>query len=266
MDKGAQDPTENRGLAEESPHKRGFHCFHIVLAFVVAAIVLLFDTGEFLKAVNVNAVANPSMFSIPGEIFSRFDSCDYPYLFVCDMKPVDSECYRTNPRDPEERGVCVAVVNSFQPDVALSFANRVASIPYLNMALYSVVMLPRLPDALLQMLQDRWAEGHLEFSLGVVFVAAYFTLLIVVLRGESSMKFLYFLAAVVYGPYLILGIFWLLQHALLGAAARVSTAASLLVTTFTLPACLLISLGHSAESFARASEIAVKAAKLTRRI
>lgn len=266
LDEETQNPEENRSPAEESPLKRGFHCLHIVLAFAVAAIVLIFDTGEFLKAVNVKAVGNQSMFSIPSEIFSRFDSCDYRALFVCDVKPVDAKCYRENPRDPEERGVCIAVVNSFQPAVAPSFTDRLASIPYLNIVLYSVVMLPRLPDALFQMLKDRWRMGHLEFSLGVVFVAAYITLMIVALREKSSMKLWAFIGAVVYGPYLILGVFWLLQHALLGAAAWATDAAAGLVSAFTLAGCLLISVGHSTESFVKASETAFKTVKLIHRI
>jgi hypothetical protein len=136
------------------------------------------------------------------------------------------------------------------------------SIPYLTTIIYAAEMLPRLPDAIHHMLKLRWGLGHLEFSMGVVFTLAYITLIVLALRSKSNLKFLYFVLGIVYGPYLILGIFWILQHALLGAASGVSATAAFLISLLGVPGCLLTCIGHESESLVKAVGVVGKGARV----
>ena len=80
-------PGGNRDAKPAQVHHGGSHYFKIGLTIVTLVIALVFDLGEFVKQMNMKTVANPSMFSIPSEITTRFKACNYNYLFFCELKP-----------------------------------------------------------------------------------------------------------------------------------------------------------------------------------
>jgi hypothetical protein len=260
MSENPQVPSGNGDAKAAHVHHGGFHYLRIGVTILVLVIAFIFDIGELLKQVNMKAVANPSMFSIPSEITTRFKACNYNYLFFCELKPAAAPCVDVRLSESEE-AVCISVAVSQANDGPPRLPSWI-SIPYLTTAIYAAVMLPRLPDAIHHMLKYRWGLGHLEFSMGVVFTLAYITLIVVVLRSKSTLKFLYFVLVIVYGPYLILGVFWLLQHALLGAASGVSASAAFLISLIGVPGCLLTCIGHESESIVKAVSVVGKGARV----
>jgi hypothetical protein len=233
-----KEPTEKKGLASLSVH-------HIV-TLVVLFIVIVYNLGELLKTQGVAEVAaNQSMFSIPTEISDRYNSCDYKNLFFCEPKSTDVPgCENLVGVD---RATCILTDNGLAGTSA-DQPSRWASVPYVNVVLAAVEILPHLPDAVIHMLRERWDRGSLEFSLGLVFVFAYITLMVVALRQESPLNLWLFALAVVFGPYLMLGVFWLFQKALAGAAAKTTKVASMMVSTIGLPGCLAVCIRHDFKS------------------
>jgi hypothetical protein len=243
------------------PTPKPQHYLHIVLTAVAVCIVFIFDTGELVKSFKGAEAKTSGMFSIPSQIFDEFKSCNYEYLFVCELKPGVAKC-RSEAAGYDEQEVCISMATSPAFGAPAPATRWWESIPMLNVIAYAGVMLPRLPDALIQMLKERWSEGRLEFSLGVVFVLAYFALMVVALRSKSSANFWFFVLAVVYGPYLVIGVFWVLQQAFAGAAAGASALAAWLISAVGLPTCLLICVGHDAESVAKAFKVFGKRAAI----
>jgi hypothetical protein len=260
MSENPQAHSGNRDVKPTQVHHGGFHYLKIGLTIVVLVIAFVFDIGELLKQVNMKTVANPSMFSIPSEITTRFKACNYNYLFFCELKPAAAPCVNVRLSESEE-AVCISVATAPENDGPPRLPSWI-SIPYLTTIIYAAELLPRLPDAIHHMLKLRWGLGHLEFSMGVVFTLAYITLIVLALRSKSNLKFLYFVLGIVYGPYLILGVFWLLQHALLGAAAGVSASAAFLISLLGVPGCLLTCIGHESESIVKAVSVVGKGARV----
>jgi hypothetical protein len=249
MSEVIQDSRETKNAAPGSPNKPGHSAWRIphMVTLVVLAFVIIYNIGELLQTPKVEEVVkDQSMFAIPSEMSDRYNSCDYQYLFFCGP-PASSVPAGCEALAGLQRATCILTNNG----KAGSAPHRVPSwtaIPVVNVLIAAVVILPRLPDATIHMLRTRWQRGSLEFSLGLVFVIAYVTLMVVALRQEDSTNIWMFAAVVVGGPYLIIGVFWLLQHALAGASAGTEKFAAFMVSSFALPGCLLICIKHDAES------------------
>ena len=252
MSEALQPPHENKNAAPGSKNKLGFPSSRVRHLVTLAALVLVivYNIGELLRTPGVDELAkNQSMFSIPTEMSDRYNSCDYRYLFFCEPKStsIPAACVALTGL---ARATCILTDNG-QAGSAPPQAPSWTSIPVVKVVVGAVVILPRLPDATIHMLQKRWARGRLEFSLGLVFVFVYVTLMVVALRQESSTKLWAFAAVVVAGPYLVIGIFWLFQHALAGASAGAEKFAAFMVASLGLPACLLVCIKHDAASLAK---------------
>lgn len=248
MSQDAPDPHGSDKAVTGPAKKSGFssHSIHRIVTLGVLFVVLFYNLGELLKTPQVTeAATNQSMFSIPAEISDRYNSCDYKYLFFCEPKSTDAPgCENLT---GIARSTCILTENG-QAGSGADHPSRWASVPFVNVIVAAAEILPRLPDAVIYMLRERWGRGSLEFSLGLVFVLAYVTLLVVALRQESPLNFWLFALAVVFGPYLMLGVFWLLQQALAGAAAETSKVAAILVSLIGLPGCLAVCIGHDFKS------------------
>ena len=219
------------------------------MAIAALIFVMLFDMGELIKGVPIETIKDASMFAMPTELLERFDACDYKYLFFCDKKPNTRNCESGRIEGPahELNGEIPAAPPAeswwskwLNGNAGFSF------LPWAKGMLMAAATLPRLPDAFVYILQCRWRRGHLEFALGVLFVFAYITLMVVTLRRRTLANLIFFSLVVVLGPYLVGAVFWLLQHALVGAASEVTATVGFLTTTLGLPACLVICMKHDA--------------------
>jgi hypothetical protein len=123
-------------------------------------------------------------------------------------------------------------------------------VPVLNVILAAAGMVPRLPDATLHMLGKRLRRGHLEFSLGMLFILGYITVMVVALRQQGPVIW-YFALAVVAGPWLVIGIFWILKHLLAGASYEAEKIATFFITAIGLPGCLMVCIHHDLESLGK---------------
>jgi hypothetical protein len=231
-------PVKGRGFV--SPK------FQLWLTFGVLGFVIFYNTGELLRTPEVVEVeTNQSMFSIPAEMSDRYNSCNYKYLFFCEAKStfILPECEKLSGL---ARSTCILTASGKK--------SIWASIPYVNVVIGAVELLPRLPDAVIHMLGKRRGRGSLEFSLAVLFVVAYITTLVVALRQQSPSNLYLFAFMLIVGPYLVLGVFWLFQYALAEASLGANKAAAALLTTFGLPGCLLICIRHDLRSLAKVAE------------
>jgi len=227
MSSEPQVPSQLTGTTNSltEPPKKPRSVFFTIVLIVALSVGFISDIGEVRKKlfpelsgaaaaaeINRAAAGISGMFSVPSEVFEEFQACNYKYLFFCEPKPGVAKC-PSRADDESEWEVCVSVVTA--PDFgAPAVAPRWwESIPVVNLAVLATVMLPRLPDAGFQMLKVRWSQGPLEFQQGLLFLFIYFTLLVVALRQKPG-NLWYFVVTLVYGPYLIIGIFWLLQRAL----------------------------------------------------
>jgi hypothetical protein len=221
-----------------------------VMTLIVLVIVIVYNAGEILKTSAVQEVVrDQSMFSIPAEMSERYDSCEYRYLFFCGQKSsaVPAACANLT---GFARASCILTDNG-EAGSGAPQASSWQSLWFVRMIVTAVVTLPRLPDATIHMLQDRWRRGSLQFSLGLVFVAVYLTLMVVTLRSTNSARLWMCACVVVTGPYLIAGIFWLLQQALTGASEGAEKFTALMVSVLGLPGCLLVCIQHDAESLVK---------------
>jgi hypothetical protein len=251
MSQEPQDPHANNQTVKEPAEKKGSSSLsvHHIVTLAVLFIVIVYNIGELLKRPEVEeAATNQSMFSIPTEISDRYDACDYKYLFICEPKSTDVPgCENATGL---ARSLCIMEDNR-QTEPTPDRWSKWESLPYVGVLIAAAEILPRLPDAVIHMLGERWDRGTLEFSLGLVFVLGYITLMVVALRQESPANVWFFALAVVFGQYLMLGVFWLLQKALAGAAAETSKIAAIMVSAIGLPGCLALCIGHDFKSAAK---------------
>jgi hypothetical protein len=249
MSEKPQDQNGRSKAAADSSGRKTLRFLLGALLVVMTVIAIVTEIGELASMLKPGAIANQSMFSIPSEITLRFTSCNYNFLFFCEQKPGVENCEQKI-RDEAEQEVCIATVTSPSFNAAAVPTPKWQTIPYVNVVLYSFVMLPRLPDSIIHMLKKRWGHGPMEFWLGVFFVLAYIALVVVVLKGKSPMKFWYFVLAIVFGPYLVIGVFWILQHALLGASAGAQAVTAFILGIFGPPLCTAACLGHDLDMVA----------------
>lgn len=251
MSQEPQDPQGNNQAVKEPAEKKGSSSLsvHHIVTLAVLFIVIVYNIGELLKTSGVAEVAtNQSMFSIPTEISDRYDACDYKYLFFCEPKSTDVP--GCEDATGLARSVCILTDNG-RAATSAEQPSRWVNLPYVGVLIAAAEILPRLPDGVIHMLRERWDRGSLEFSLGLVFVLGYITLMVVALRQEGPANLWWFAIMVVFGQYLMLGVFWLLQKALAGAAAETSKIAAIMVSAIGLPGCLAVCIGHDFKSAAK---------------
>ncbi len=184
--------------------------------FVVSSVLTL---GEAVKNTKVESIESIDMFAMPSEILDRYSACDYHFLFFCTLK--SEEPVVVPPACASVTGAArVACEWSDTSDTEQHWWTGVLSLPYVKIPILAVVTLPHLPDAMHHVLKDRWERSRLDFTLGVFFLFGYVTLMIVALRKKGPGKLWYFAVMVVFGPYLMAILFWLLQHTVGGTAGR----------------------------------------------
>jgi hypothetical protein len=162
MSENPQSSSGNHDAEQPSVRRSGFRYLWSVLTVAVFVIAFIFDIGELLKQADMKTVENTSMFAIADEITTRFTACDYNYLFFCQLKPGVEKC--ESEKSDQEEAVCVSMVTSPPPGAPPVPTPLWKRISYVKVALYSFVMLPHLPDALLHMLKLRLARGNIEFN------------------------------------------------------------------------------------------------------
>jgi hypothetical protein len=273
MSEVSRDPKPNNTESTGPVKKGGFPQLSLqhILTLVVLAIVIVYNIGEILRTPVVADVAtNQSLFAISKEISDRYNVCEYKYLFFCEPKPAEvrpscenlsglardlceQQAHDTHvPRSCEnlralEEVFCIWTDNG-RAEISPERHPYWASIPFIGIIYPAVEILPHLPDAVIYMLAERWKLGHLQFSLGLLFVSAYVTLMVVAFRLDNRMALVLFALAVVFGPYLLLGGFWLFQQALAEASAAANNIAAGVLAGLGLPTCLAICIKHDVGS------------------
>ena len=189
-----QVPSGNKKTDAGPPAKRRVFSFTIRGLVAIAALifVMLFDMGELIKGVPIETIKDASMFAMPTELLERFDACDYKYLFFCDKKPNTRNCVTGRIEGPaqELNGEIPAAPppESWWSKKWLNGNSGFAFMPWAKGMLMAAVTLPvfltpSFPSC------NVWHRGHLEFALGVLFVFAYITLMIVTLRQKNTGQF-----------------------------------------------------------------------------
>jgi hypothetical protein len=216
-------------------------------AVPIALLAALFNLRDTIELMHVRDISRLAMFAVPAEILDRYNSCDYKYLFFCELKSneppnVPTACKElTGPA----RLNCEWSDNS---QASTSWWTGLLGTPLVRLPILAVLTLPHLPDAFIHVVGNRWSRGHLEFSLGVLFVFAYITLMILALRQKSPGNLWYFAGAVIFGPYVVGLVFWLLQHVLAGASAVVIALAGIFTAALGTLGCWAVTTAHDVES------------------
>jgi hypothetical protein len=251
MSEGNQEPYLTNNISPESGKRRSFFHSRVwkAVTWIGLAVLMCYNIAELLKTPAVGKLArDQSMFSIPEEMSARYQSCDYQYLFFCPQTKSASVPPACANLAGLARSECILTDNGQAGDAPRAVPWFVASV---KMVLAAVVTLPRLPDAIIHMLRDRWTRGTLALSLGLTFVAGYITMMVVALRSKGPARMWMFAFAVVAGPYLMTGIFWLFQYALAGATLRAEQFTAALAAGVGLPTCLAICINHDAGSLVK---------------
>jgi hypothetical protein len=251
MSGGNQEPHLTNDTSPDSGQRRGFFHSRIWRAatWLGLAVLMCYNIAELLKTTGVrNLASDRTMFSIPEEMSARYQSCDYQYLFFCPRTKSASVPPACANLTGLARSECILTDDGQAAGALREVPWFVASV---KMVLAAVVTVPRLPDATIHMVRDRWTRGPLAFSLGLVFVAVYITMMVVALRSKGPAQMWMFAFVVVAGPYLISGIFWLFQYALVGASLRAERFTAALAAGVGLPTCLAICINHDAGSLVK---------------
>ena len=251
MSEGNRQPHLTDNTSPESGRRRGF--LHSrswkAVTWIGLAVLMCYNIAELLKTAGVRKLeTDQSMFSIPEEMSARYQSCDYQYLFFCPHKKSASVPAACANLAGLARSECILTDNGQAGGAPREVPWFVRSV---KMVLAAVVTLPRLPDATIHMLLDRRTRGPLEFSLGLTFVAGYVTMMVVALRSKGPARMWMFAFVVVAGPYLMTGIVWLFQYALVGATLRAEQFTAALAAGVGLPTCLAICINHDAGSLVK---------------
>ena len=211
--------------------------------FVVSSVLTL---GEAVKKTKVESIESIDMFAMPSEILDRYSACDYHFLFFCTLK--SEEPVVVPPACANVTGAArVACEWSDTSDTEQHWWTGVLSLPYVKIPILAVVTLPHLPDAMHHVLKDRWERSRLDFTLGVFFLFGYVTLMIVALRKKGPGKLWYFAVMVVFGPYLMAILFWLLQHTVGGTAGEIRIASEAITGIIGTTGCAFVSTAEKVE-------------------
>jgi len=246
MSEAPQVPSKTKTTAPHSVRRRwlrfpGFKAIGLGLIMIIGTV---FSLADLLAPQNKES----QMFALGDEIIQRYSNCNYHFLFFCDPKPktapVPAGCEN---KTGVARGAYILTDNGEAEST--SWWTGLLSNFYVKIAVGAVVTLPRLPDALIHMLKCRWKRGHLEFSLGVLFVYVYLTLMVVALREEGGGNLWYFACAIIAGPYLVAFVFWVLQHWLAGASPAVNWVAGLFTWILGGTLCTRLCFAHDIEMF-----------------
>ena len=209
-------------------------------------VVLIYDLSEFVKEVRKHeGVTSASFFSVPAELSSRYNSCSYHLLFFCDTSEQNPACQKGTSL---ERAAC-SMSDNGNFTAAQPNHSSWSSIPVVGLVVGAVVTAPKIPDAAIQMLKNR-RDNHLQFTVGLLFLAGWIALMVLALRQESPQSLLWLAAVIVIGPYLLMAGFWVLQHVFDGAASGVDAAAAYLVSLIGLPGCIMMCTAHDAKEVA----------------
>ncbi len=216
------------------------------LTGAVFVISLLFNLSELVKFSKVESIKSVDMFAMPSEILDRYSACDYKFLFFCTLKSEEPEVVPA-PCQNVTGAARVACEWSDTGDATPHWWTTVLSLPYVKIPILAVVTLPHLPDAIYHVLKDRWDRGRLDFSVGVFFVFGYLALMIVALRQKGSGTLWYFAVMVVFGPYLVAIVFWILQHSVGGSAGGIRVAADAVAGILGPTGCTMVATAEKVE-------------------
>jgi hypothetical protein len=245
MSEQPQRPIENLTSNAATTTKRGIS-ISAWLTGAVFVISLLFNLSDLVKFSNVESIKSVDMFAMPSEILDRYSACDYKFLFFCTLKSEEPEVVPSACQN-ETGAARVACEWSDTGDATTHWWTGVLSLPYVKIPILAVITLPHLPDAMHHVLKDRWDRSRLDFSVGVFFLFGYLALMIVALRQKSPGNLWYFAIMVVFGPYLVAIVFWLLQHAVGGSAGGVRVAAEAVAGILGPTGCTLIATAEKVE-------------------
>lgn len=169
------------------------------------------------------------------EIYSRVESCDYSFLFIC--TPAPRPCLQKIEL-PGSNPVCLQFEGSD--------TSKLGSWPS---------MLVHLPDALLYLLAQRWQRGPLEFTLALLFVSGVLAAIV----GAARSGLAYIPMAVVIAPLGMTLAFWIAQQLLSIFSVGVGYVLALGLSGAALAASLhYLSLGHDLHSLAETGRKIVK--------
>ncbi|HXA57412.1 MAG TPA: hypothetical protein VNU84_08225 [Candidatus Acidoferrum sp.] len=222
------------------------------LAIVTFAIVAIYDSGELVKELRKHeAATSKSIFAVNTELEERYSKCTYHLLFFCDESGEQSSAAAPGCQNGTSvaRSECALTDNgkfaTSQPSDSVW-----SKIPLVGLVVAAAVTAPKIPDAAIKMLKHRWTEGSLQFSVGLVFLFGWVALVVLALRQQSPENLLWLAAAIVFGPYLLMGGFWLLQHIFDTTAAGIDAMAGYLISIIGLPGCILMCTAHDAKEVA----------------
>jgi hypothetical protein len=181
------------------------------------------------------AVQQYQTWNLVDEIYSRVESCNYSFLFVCTPSP--RACLQKI-EFPGSNPVCLQFEG---PDTS-----KLGGWPS---------MIVHLPDALLYLLVQRWQRGPLEFTLALLFVAGVITGIVAAARNGLA----YIPMAVVIAPLGMALAFWIAQQMLSIFSVGVGYLLALGLSGAALAASMhYLSLGHDLHSLAEAGRKVVK--------
>jgi hypothetical protein len=230
----------------ELTHKRVLRIGHW-LAIVTFVVVSIYDAGELVKEMREHeAATSASVFAVATDLSARYNSCKYYLLFFCDDSSTIPGCDKATSL---ARAACKLSDNgNFSAEQTSNSFWR--SIPLVGLVAGAAITLPKIPDATIHMLKDRWGAGRLQFTVGLLFLFAWVALMVLALRRESPENLLWFAGAIVFGPYLLMGGFWLLQLIFDKAASGIDAIAAYVVSIVGLPGCVLLCTAHDAKEAA----------------
>jgi hypothetical protein len=229
-------------MESEPISRRREHHFGVKSAVLLFALVVVIVNGfgELVEKVrdfsrrtdapNISPHPSADVFDMAGEFTSEFERCEYRYLVVCDDKES-----------------IVGARDLARASEHASSTSIITDVPQVAVVLAAFQMLPKLPDAAIHMLRDRWRRGPLEFWAGVLFVLVYVSLIVTTMARKWPWGLIVGSLVVLYGPYLTSALFWLLRY-LEQAAGALGPLFVYTVLALGVPACILITLTHDIHS------------------
>jgi hypothetical protein len=262
------DPTPNQSVkvsaAPPPTTHSGFRWSHW-LAAITLVLVAVYDAGELVKQIRKHEDAtSTAMFSMPSDLDARYIDCDYHWLFSCTPRPGSPEYIAPGCENEVswQQQTCTMAALGKNINADDSTHSFLQSIPLVGIVVAAIVRATQIPGALRDVLKQRYADGSLQFTVGLFFALAWIALMAVALRAKSPENLLWFALVVVFGPYLLTGVFWLLQHAFDTAASGVDAAAAYILSVIGLPGCILMCTAHDAKEIAELFKLGHKVREL----
>jgi hypothetical protein len=188
-------------------------------------------------------VSEGDAFAPYDEFMGRLNACDhYDYLFVCRLKDEAPLCDRV---PISQRATCLLLAPEPGPKSVLGSGA-------LGNAWAAIQLLPRLPDAAIFILTNRWQhKGTLDFLLGVLFVLVDLAIMIIALRQNAWA----FIVSIAFAPLATSALFWLIQHGISGMSDFVAWVLGWLIVIGGIPLMVAFSIKglHDAQSLREAA-------------